>query len=610
MKFVCERCQTKYSIADEKVRQKVLKIRCKTCENVITIRDAVVVSEPAIVRSEPPPAPAQAPRSVEWHLAVSGQQSGPFGLSALVSRIAAASRSDEIYVWNEHLDGWKEPRLVPEVAAEMRLRAASIDPPAPPAGASRRTHTPVAGQSQLPRAGSSSGGSSGASRGGRSGAMAAVAKLEPAEEAAEPMFEEKTQISPLDASMMLGATDGGRAQPARGISAHGARPEARRPESRTTEHAPTESRRSEKPAFKPDPGGSKGREKAPEAKPANKTIEEKPSDVKHADLGMASLLSVLPASNGHAARKTTGAGPAASSGLEALDFAPPLVAPSQPALDFPAAARNNGVPTPVVGGNTSMLLAQVGAKAAKPRHPGVKYGIIGLLLVGLVGVMVVVTTSGEDKKAANKVADPAPAVATAPDPEAVARAEAEKYFKSMVGEGAPAASAAPSTKSVGPAPTPRRSPARRNTPEPAPIALAPPPMSGGSGAGDGQRITQRFASEERRVAVPTSSRGGKSVDDFDISKFMAVFKQPDHHGAIKSCYERALKRDANLKLARLDINVTVGETGSAKKVRIDAPSEFNAVSSCIRDSVRRWRFPSSQREYEAAFPLILQGGSE
>ena len=39
MKFVCERCHTKYSIADEKVRGKVLKVRCKTCTNVITVRE-------------------------------------------------------------------------------------------------------------------------------------------------------------------------------------------------------------------------------------------------------------------------------------------------------------------------------------------------------------------------------------------------------------------------------------------------------------------------------------------------------------------------------------------------------------------------------------------
>lgn len=39
MKFVCDGCKTKYSIADEKVRGKILKIRCKECNTTITVRE-------------------------------------------------------------------------------------------------------------------------------------------------------------------------------------------------------------------------------------------------------------------------------------------------------------------------------------------------------------------------------------------------------------------------------------------------------------------------------------------------------------------------------------------------------------------------------------------
>lgn len=39
MKFICDKCKTKYSIADDKVRRKVLKIRCKNCSNIIEVRD-------------------------------------------------------------------------------------------------------------------------------------------------------------------------------------------------------------------------------------------------------------------------------------------------------------------------------------------------------------------------------------------------------------------------------------------------------------------------------------------------------------------------------------------------------------------------------------------
>src|SRR5687768_16412104 len=40
MKFHCDRCKTRYSIADERVRGKILKIRCKNCSAVITVKES------------------------------------------------------------------------------------------------------------------------------------------------------------------------------------------------------------------------------------------------------------------------------------------------------------------------------------------------------------------------------------------------------------------------------------------------------------------------------------------------------------------------------------------------------------------------------------------
>ena len=42
MKFLCDRCKTRYSIGDERVRGKILKIRCKNCANVITVREGMM----------------------------------------------------------------------------------------------------------------------------------------------------------------------------------------------------------------------------------------------------------------------------------------------------------------------------------------------------------------------------------------------------------------------------------------------------------------------------------------------------------------------------------------------------------------------------------------
>ncbi|NPC86283.1 hypothetical protein HPC49_49875, partial [Pyxidicoccus fallax] len=88
MNFTCDNCQKRYSIADEKVRGKTVKVRCKNCQNVITVEGPAeeestrVVSladveriraqerslaEPAAAsapaaRTAPAPAPAPAPQ--------------------------------------------------------------------------------------------------------------------------------------------------------------------------------------------------------------------------------------------------------------------------------------------------------------------------------------------------------------------------------------------------------------------------------------------------------------------------------------------------------------------------------------------------------------------
>jgi len=123
MKFYCDACNTKYSIPDEKVQGKVLKVRCKSCGNVITVKEQVAPSssgtEPTMMGSRPVPPPPP-PQSVgptvppnNWHYSVNGQAAGPFQLKALRERFASGSLGDEAYVWHEILVAWKPVREVP-----------------------------------------------------------------------------------------------------------------------------------------------------------------------------------------------------------------------------------------------------------------------------------------------------------------------------------------------------------------------------------------------------------------------------------------------------------------------------------------------------------------
>ncbi len=192
MKFVCERCHTKYSIADEKVRGKVLKVRCKTCANVITVRetgatiddqasadapreaavarsgsfdagasdgDTVVaprggrgkvgglptaalfapsapVAAPPPKRAAPPPAPSN---DTEWYLAIDGAQTGPFSRARLIDKILAAAKQADVHVWNADFDGWKPPTEVADLRTEIARRRRAATPVPPPPGHHRPT---------------------------------------------------------------------------------------------------------------------------------------------------------------------------------------------------------------------------------------------------------------------------------------------------------------------------------------------------------------------------------------------------------------------------------------------------------------------------------------
>ncbi|HTA21497.1 MAG TPA: zinc-ribbon domain-containing protein [Polyangia bacterium] len=182
MKFVCDRCQTKYSIADDKVRGKVLKVRCKTCQNVITVREAGAKpsvgglapvrtsqqpsapmstlgeshedpSERTAIAASPlglmadvaqgrrptPPPPPPLGDGIEWFLALEGAQQGPFTRKLLVDKLFALPKEADVHVWNDQMDGWKPPAEVPDVARDLNARRVPALPTRPPAP----RHTPL-----------------------------------------------------------------------------------------------------------------------------------------------------------------------------------------------------------------------------------------------------------------------------------------------------------------------------------------------------------------------------------------------------------------------------------------------------------------------------------
>lgn len=162
MKIVCDACQAKYSIADDKIQGKAFKIRCKKCNHIIVVKTGGDASAAASAGAEKqkPAAPAAAPASAPaaagseqgvWHVVVDGEQVGPLTEAEVKEKLRANQISAETLVWREGFGDWTALSTVPELTAllpKARTSAsrAAVNEPAR-AGASARSYPSTASPS-------------------------------------------------------------------------------------------------------------------------------------------------------------------------------------------------------------------------------------------------------------------------------------------------------------------------------------------------------------------------------------------------------------------------------------------------------------------------------
>jgi len=164
MKFSCDRCQTRYSIGDDKVKGKVLKIRCKTCGNIVVVREQLPTvqgeasgyatpqmaagggtgsinvqpaqqtgSRAALAAPAPSPAPSTGKTGdFEWYVAIKGKQHGPAKRDDVARLFRDGRITDRTYLWHDQLPSWVRLKDLPEFAAIVAEGPAPKRPPPPP----------------------------------------------------------------------------------------------------------------------------------------------------------------------------------------------------------------------------------------------------------------------------------------------------------------------------------------------------------------------------------------------------------------------------------------------------------------------------------------------
>jgi predicted Zn finger-like uncharacterized protein len=166
MKFTCDRCDTRYSIGDEKVRGKVLKIRCKTCGNIMVVREAITAVQgeastfqaqqqvaasggsagatvsPFPVTATPVPsvpqraAVAEVSRPVtdiDWYMAMKGKQHGPAKFDEIVRLLRDGKITERTYLWHDGLAAWTRLKELADFAGQFDAQGQVKRPPPPPA---------------------------------------------------------------------------------------------------------------------------------------------------------------------------------------------------------------------------------------------------------------------------------------------------------------------------------------------------------------------------------------------------------------------------------------------------------------------------------------------
>ncbi|WP_375767207.1 zinc-ribbon domain-containing protein [Archangium gephyra] len=179
MNFSCNKCQRRYSIADDKVRGKTVKVRCKNCQNVISVEGppeeaeestrvvsladverlreqdrSLAEEDTAATATQPSPAAAAANMSWEdeptrtmplrdarspWFVMVKSKQEGPLDEGALSELVASGAVTARSYFWQQGMPDWKRGQDIPELAGFF----APAEPPAPPPPPMRTAPPPL-----------------------------------------------------------------------------------------------------------------------------------------------------------------------------------------------------------------------------------------------------------------------------------------------------------------------------------------------------------------------------------------------------------------------------------------------------------------------------------
>jgi predicted Zn finger-like uncharacterized protein len=624
MKFVCSNCKAKYQIADEKILGRTLKMDCRRCNTAITIRgdlpqqaDDVEMEADAPVARAPSRRPGAAaggssvgaapsrPRSAatgslaghpspsslgadfrrgsiapesrpetrtsvldQWHVAINDVPVGPMRREEVSRKIATGAVTAESLAWREGFDDWRPVRDIPELAALLRkaepLPNRSMPGPrggATGAGARLAAASPSRLGARPASATSTSTATAAAARagnvvpiGGRHGGAApALDEFE----SLEGDQDEPTQIASAADLGLLALT---------------AKPEAKA-------KAPEKPRAPERR----DPTGP-ARPAAP-PRPKNDVFAKSPSAPEPAP-------------------------PAAKAALEPIDDGlPALVSPSLPPPE-PAAFAPMPAPVAAPAPIASIPAQRAEEKRRRGLPVGAWMGIAGAMAFGVVFALMAAQRMFPATPTATAAAVVVP-VPVAPTP-VEAPLELDPVVEAPA-ETPPVAEVVPETPpTTAPAAGGSHSTGRTGSGSSAGTGTSGSGTTTGTGSSGLSADFARLADDSSGPRAIESEATRRSLGDSASTSGSELTSEQISHvvtrerAGLQRCWETAIRGMRETPTVRMDIDLTIGSSGTVTAANARGPS-VGTLTDCIERSVRRWRFPTSSGTSRTSFPIVFSG---
>jgi predicted Zn finger-like uncharacterized protein len=127
MKISCPTCSAKYTIADDKVRGKTVKIKCKKCGGTIVAGESDAGGAPMGASGEM--SLASPAGSGEWMVNVGEGDQRTLTAEQIAELHTDGTIGDDTYIWRDGMAEWLPVVSVPEVSALLKPKAAAAPPP-------------------------------------------------------------------------------------------------------------------------------------------------------------------------------------------------------------------------------------------------------------------------------------------------------------------------------------------------------------------------------------------------------------------------------------------------------------------------------------------------